>query len=216
MQPIRYCQTRRAERRISRSDGTGNYPQHSQYAANGTHHFRTDFINHIGRTVRQCRIQVAYRTVERNSCSSPDQSNNALGNHCAVKDRAPFPFRSHASCHHRRLRRMEPGNCTACHCHKHLCPNRNAAGMPHAFHSYIFPHFRHSRTVIPVEQHHCHQAHEDQHNPVTDRISPGTLHAPSTSNLYPIPQMVLISSPFSPSLLRSFFTWVSMVRASPK
>ena len=38
-----------------------------------------------------------------------------------------------------------------------------------------------------------------------------------TSNLYPIPQMVLIYLPhFSPILLRSFCTWVSMVLASPK
>ena len=37
-----------------------------------------------------------------------------------------------------------------------------------------------------------------------------------TSNLYPIPQIVRISSPFSPILLRSFFTCVSMVLASPK
>ena len=37
-----------------------------------------------------------------------------------------------------------------------------------------------------------------------------------TSNLYPMPQIVRIySPPFSPSLLLSFFTWVSMVLASP-
>ena len=38
----------------------------------------------------------------------------------------------------------------------------------------------------------------------------------SGENLYPIPQIVLISSPLPPILLRSFFTCVSMVLASPK
>ncbi len=37
-----------------------------------------------------------------------------------------------------------------------------------------------------------------------------------SSSLYPMPQIVLIISPFSPILLLSFFTWVSMVLASPK
>ena len=37
-----------------------------------------------------------------------------------------------------------------------------------------------------------------------------------TSSLYPIPHTVFIKSPFSPSLLLNFFTWVSIVLASPK
>ena len=37
-----------------------------------------------------------------------------------------------------------------------------------------------------------------------------------SSSLYPIPHIVLIMSPLSPSLLLSFLTWVSIVRASPK
>ena len=66
-----------------------------------------------------------------------------------------------------------------------------------------------------------HEKHHDQNK--NDQSAEYYGHLPfdrmfhySTSNLYPIPQMVLIYSPLSPSLLLSFLTWVSIVLASPK
>ena len=46
--------------------------------------------------------------------------------------------------------------------------------------------------------------------------TPGILWIHGGGYVTGMPQMVFMSSPFSPNLLRSFFTWVSMVLASPK
>ena len=70
----------------------------------------------------------------------------------------------------------------------------------------------------PAQQHRSgHQSNKNACKLLSDGIS-HACSAPfsSGSNLYPIPQIVRIISPLSPSLLRSFFTCVSIVLASPK
>ena len=97
VQPVRKSQARRAERRITRGNRASNDTKHREdrtdaQAANADcpHKAIADFIdNAAGTCLFECCTETRRTIIERCSCCSPAESNDALGNHRTIEDRAP-------------------------------------------------------------------------------------------------------------------------------
>ena len=129
MQHIRQNEPAHAEGGIACGNRQNN---HSQEHQDTTDHaaqqgFRSFGHHHRGRSGLHQHLRVT--SVKRKPNGDPDQRDQALGDHAAVKDTARLPFRCHAARHHRRLGGMETGNGAAGDGHKHQRPKRRSLGM---------------------------------------------------------------------------------------
>ena len=133
LEPVGQRQTCGTECGIAGSDGADDDADHSQRDADAAHGLGADVVDGsrltFGQSSGQTGVQTAGDLVQGAAGCSPDQSNDALADHCAVEDEVALLLTLHAACHQRRLGGVETGNCTAGHGDEHEAPNRGARRM---------------------------------------------------------------------------------------
>ena len=133
LEPVGQGQTSGTERGIAGGDGADDNADHCQSNANAAHGLGADIINSLGLAHGQCfgqtGVQAAGHLVQAAASSGPDQSDDALADHCAVEHEVALLLTLHAASHQGTLGGMEAGNSAAGHGDEHEAPDGSALRM---------------------------------------------------------------------------------------
>ena len=141
-EPVRERQTRRAEGRVPRRNRADDDAEHREHRADRAEQRVADVVDErrLPGEARRRLPQPARAVVDRHARRGPDERDNALRDHRAVKDLAPLVLVTNTARHHRRLRRVEARDGSAGDRDEHQRPDRQPLRMqiPEAV-----PHLRH-------------------------------------------------------------------------
>ena len=127
VEPVSQHQTGGPESGVAGGDGAGDNAQHSQSDANAAHGLLADVVNSGGTAAAQG--QQLFAGVQGAAGSSPDQGNDAFGNHGAVEHEVALLLTLQAASHQGALGGMEAGNSAASHGDEHEAPDGSALRM---------------------------------------------------------------------------------------